>query len=393
MTQTRTPMSAEALGAILEEKVRTEGVPGLSVAVVKGDRVVWERGFGFADLATSTPATPASSYLWFSMTKIVTATAVMRLAESGDLDLDAPADEYFRGFKVVSQPTPVSVRHLLGHSSGLANPLPIRWVRPADAPTSDQGAFVRRLLARNRRLKFAPGERASYSNLGYLVLGEVISEVSNTGYEEYVREEILRSLGMDHTGFSNPESAVGTAATGYQPLWKPLTALFRAALPRGIVGPRYGRYASFNPFYVKGPAYGGLVGGVSEAVRLVRLHLNGGEVDGTRLLSAASVAGMQRIVPRGGKRNFGLGWFRSHEAAERRPAFVEHLGGGAGFWNVMRLYPAESLGVVMMGNTTSYDHESILDAILRVEWACEGRVGVISNPKGRTDGAGSPVAR
>ena len=140
MTQTRTPMSAEALGAILEEKVRTEGVPGLSVAVVKGDRVVWERGFGFADLATSTPATPASSYLWFSMTKIVTATAVMRLAESGDLDLDAPADEYFRGFEVVSQPTPVSVRHLLGHSSGLANPLPIRWVRPADAPTSDQGA-------------------------------------------------------------------------------------------------------------------------------------------------------------------------------------------------------------------------------------------------------------
>jgi CubicO group peptidase (beta-lactamase class C family) len=77
---------------------------------------------------------------------------------------------------------------------------------------------------------------------------------------------------------------------------------------------------------------------------------------------------MQRIRPRGGKRDFGLGWFRSREAAQRRPAFVEHLGSGAGFWNVMRLYPDKSLGVVMMGNTTHYDHESLLDAIIGVTW-------------------------
>ena len=106
MTQTRKPMSAEALGAFICEKIKANDVPGLSVAVVKGDRVVWERGFGFADLATSTPAAPTTSYLWFSMTKIVTATAVVRLAEGGKLDLDAPADEYFRGLKGVSQPTP-----------------------------------------------------------------------------------------------------------------------------------------------------------------------------------------------------------------------------------------------------------------------------------------------
>ncbi len=369
MAQTRAPMSAEALEAFIQERTEADTVPGLSVAVAKGDRVVWKQGFGFADLATSTLAGPATSYLWFSMTKIVTAAAVMRLVEGGNLDLDAPADEYFRGFKVVSQPTPVTVRQLLSHSSGLANPLPIRWVRPAGAPASDPGAFVARILASHRKLKFAPGESTGYSNLGYLVLGEVISEVSGASYEEYVREEILAPLGMDLTGFAYPEPARHGAATGYQPLWKPLTPLLRAALPRGIVGPRYGRYVSFNPFYVKGPAYGGLVGGVSEAARFVRLHLNGGEVDGTRLLSPKSVAEMRRIAPRGGKRDFGLGWFRSHAARERRPAFVEHLGGGAGFWNVMRVYPEESLGVVMMGNTTSYDHESILDAIVGTEWA------------------------
>jgi CubicO group peptidase (beta-lactamase class C family) len=368
MAQAGTPTSTETLQALIQEKLETYDVPGLSVAVVKGDRVVWERGFGFADLATSSPATPRTSYLWFSMTKIVTATAVMRLAEEGKLDLDAPADEYFRGFKIVSQPTPVTVRHLLSHSSGLANPLPIRWVRSADSLASDHSTFVGHLLAKNRRLKFNPGKRASYSNLGYLVLGEVVSEVSGARYEEYVRDEILKPLGMDHTGFSYPEPAGDGAATGYQPLWEPLTPLFRAALPGGVVGRRQGRYVSFNPFYVKGPAYGGLVGGVDEAARFVVLHLNGGQADGRRLLSEESVAEMRLITPRGGKRDFGLGWFRSHETRGRNPTLVEHLGGGAGFWNVMRIYPEESLGVVVMGNTTSYDHDSILDAIVGVPW-------------------------
>jgi CubicO group peptidase (beta-lactamase class C family) len=87
---------------------------------------------------------------------------------------------------------------------------------------------------------------------------------------------------------------------------------------------------------------------------LVLLHLNGGRGDGARLLSPESVEAMQRITPRGGKRDFGLGWFRSREAAQQRPAFVERLGGGAGFCNVMRIYPEESIGVVMTGNTTRY---------------------------------------
>ena len=368
MAQAGSSGDIETLKSFIAGLTETGAVPALSVSVVKGNRSVWSKGFGVADLATGRPATSRTSYLWFSMTKIVTATAVMRLAEDGNLDLDAPADEYFRGFKVVSQPTPVTVRHLLNHSSGLANPLPIRWVRPAGAQDFDHGAFVKRLLSKNRKLRSVPGERASYSNLGYLVLGEVISEVSNAGYEGYVQEEILTPLEMDRTGFSYPESVGEGAATGYQSLWRPLTPLFRIALPRGVVGQRQGGYVAFNPFYVKGPAYGGLVGGAEEAARFVRLHLDGGRADGTRLLSEESVAEMQRLVPRGGKRDFGLGWFRSHQDGKQRPAFVEHLGGGAGFWNVMRIYPEESLGVVVMGNTTSYDHDSVCDAVVSVPW-------------------------
>ena len=364
----KSPKDAEALEAFLKEQTRTFPVPGLSVAVIKGDRLVRTWGFGRADLATESPATPETSYLWFSMTKIATATAVLRLVEAGKLGLDAPVATFLPGFSVSYPAKQVTVRRLLNHSSGLANPLPIRWVRPASAPQPDTRAFVEQLLRRHRKLKFPPGKSASYSNLGYLVLGEVISEVSGTTYEEYVRAEILAPLGMRHTDFAYQKTGDRGAATGHQRLWRPLTPLFRAALPRGVVGARREDYVTFNPFYVNGPAYGGLVGAVDEASRLVRLHLNGGQVGGTRLLSSGSVEAMRRVVPRGGKRDFGLGWFRSHEARHHRPAYVEHLGGGAGFWNVMRIYPEESLGVVVMGNATSYDHESICDAVVGARW-------------------------
>lgn len=183
-----------------------------------------------------------------------------------------------------------------------------------------------------------------------------------------MRDEVLSPLGMSRTGFTYPEPERHELVTAYQPLPKPLTPLLRAAMPRGVVGPRYGRYATFNPFYVTGAAYGGLVGSAEEATQLVLLHLNGGQIDGTQLLTRESVKMMQRITPRDGKRDFGFGWFRSHGAASQETAFVEHLGGGSGFWNVMRLYPERSLGIVIMGNTTSYDHESILEAVLSVDW-------------------------
>src|SRR5215217_2507640 len=207
MAQRCNPPSASALGGFIQEKTETNNIPGLSVAVVKGSHVVWERGFGFADLAASTPAAPTTSYLWFSMTKIATATAVLKLAEDGELDLDAPITGYFAGFAIVSQPVQVTMRHLLSHSSGLANPLPIRWVRSAGTPAPDRRTFVNRLLAKHRKLTSVPGERARRSNLGYLVLGEVISEVADTSYEEHVRDEILSPLGMDRTGFAYQEPA------------------------------------------------------------------------------------------------------------------------------------------------------------------------------------------
>jgi CubicO group peptidase (beta-lactamase class C family) len=349
-----------SLAARVEATMRADHVPGIAITVVGTDGVHWQRGFGVTDLTSTAPVTVRTPYLWFSMTKIVTATAVMRLAGTGALDLDAPVTDYFPEFAVVTQPTPVTVRQLLSHCSGLANPVPVRWVRPADQPAPDQTAFVTRLLARHRRLRHAPGERAVYSNLGYLVLGEIVAAVAGTSFENEVRTHVLEPLGMAHTGFVYADTSGEPAATGYQRLPAPLTPLLRAVLPAGIIAGRHGRYVAYHPFHVLGAAYGGLVGDVTDAARLAQLHLNDGELDGVRLLPAGVAAQMRRVTPRGGKLDIGLGWYRP---AGHAPTFVEQLGGGSGFWNVIRLYPDTGLGVVMMGNTTHYDHDTILTAV------------------------------
>jgi CubicO group peptidase (beta-lactamase class C family) len=350
------------LGRALEQ-LTAEQVPGISAAVVGPEGIREFATAGVADLSSGRPATPETIYLWFSMTKIVTATAVLQLAEQGALGLDDPVDRFLPEFpRPRSGWPPVQVRHLLSHSAGLTNPIPVRWVHLADQAGRDPHEFAITLLAKHDRLRFPAGSKALYSNLGYIALGEVIAAAAGERFEDYVRGKILEPLSMSNTGFTYGVASGEEAATGYQPRFSPMTPLFRLLLPKGIVGDRSGRFVAFNRFCVDGPAYGGLVGPVSDAGRFLAAHLNDGEFEGVRLLSPESVGRMQQLQARGRKLDVGLGWFR--RGADRTGAeFWEHLGGGGGFWNMMRIYPSDRLGILAMGNSTSYDHAAVAGAV------------------------------
>jgi CubicO group peptidase (beta-lactamase class C family) len=261
----------------------------------------------------------------------------------------------------------VTVRHLLNHSSGLANPIPIRWVRPAHVPLPDQAAFTRAQLRRHRRLGFPPGARASYTNLGYLVLGEVIAAVSRKPYPEYVRDHVLRPLGMAHTDFAYAEARTAQRATQYQRVPRLLGPLLRLLLPAVIVGEQTGPLLAYRPFLMRGAAYGGLVGSVAEAALLAAAHLNGGRLGEAEILAPTTVQAMQQIQTLGRPFDVGLGWFRRPAARTTQPAYVEHLGGGLGIYNVMRIYPELRLGIVLMANVPGYDYEIILNRLLHAE--------------------------
>ena len=347
MTRRSSTSPAGGPQALVEDAIARRAPPGLAAAVVTADGAVEFVTSGLADVGTLRPVTVHTTFLWFSMTKIVTATAAMMLAGRGSLDLDAPVMERVPEMGVLHGPgSLITARHLLAHSAGLANPPPIRWVRPADAPPPDSRAFLARLLRRHRRLRFRPGDTASYSNLGYLILGELIASCSGQPFCEFVQRELLESLGMSRTGVEHAH-APADIATGYWRLPPGGRAALRLLLPPGIVGQRAGGLVAFRPFYVNGPPYGGLVGDVHDAARFLSLHLGDGAAGGQRLLSAESAAAMRTLTTSGKKLTTGLGWWRRHEADDGS-GLVEHLGGGA-YRNLMRLYPNTGRAVVMWG--------------------------------------------
>jgi CubicO group peptidase (beta-lactamase class C family) len=302
-------------------------------------------------------------YLWFSMTKLVTATAVVQLAERGGLRLDDPVGGYVSEFPSDDRGRRVTIRHLLSHSAGLANPIPVGWVRPATAPATDPHEFMGRLLRKHRRLRSEPGARASYSNLGYLVLGEVIEAASGHTYTDYVRSNILDPLQMSSTDFTYREDVTPRAATGYHPRYNLATPLLRRMVPSGIFDHHVGRLLSTSRFCVEGAPYGGLIGSVKDAARFLRLHLGAQEHPYPGVLSPDGVAAMQQPTAYGRKLDVALGSFHRDADEDGRARYWEHLGGGAGFFNTMRIYPELKLGLVTMGNLTSWNYRQLARAI------------------------------
>ncbi|MFJ9370870.1 serine hydrolase domain-containing protein [Nocardia sp. NPDC101769] len=340
------------LARLAEQVVECGTTPGIAVTVVAGDRVVASASAGFGDLATADPMTADRAFNWFSMTKIATATAVMILVEGGALDLDAPVARYL-GEQWPTGFSRVSVRHLLSHSGGLPNPIPLRWVhRPTDSPPAAP-VLLAHVMSGRRGPRFEPGARASYSNIGYLALGEVIAAAVGRPYQDFVREELLVPLRMTRTAFSwNDPALAGVArATPYQRLPRLITPLVAAMLPAGIVGARVGKLVALQPFELDGAAYGGLIGPVGDAAQLIALHANRGSIGGHRFLTADTIDAMTAITTRGRRYDLGLGWFQPHNAPDER---VCHFGGGMGYWNILRLDPRRSRAAVVMSNTTTH---------------------------------------
>jgi CubicO group peptidase (beta-lactamase class C family) len=336
-------------------------VPGLSVALTDSSGELHSEGFGLRDVDRRQPATADTSYLWFSMSKIATATAALRLADEGRLDLDAPVQSVVPTFRS-TKGRPARIRQLVNHTSGASNPLPLRWVLPTDRARIDSSSATAALLARHGRQGGTAGGAARYSNVGYLVLAEAIAKASGQPFEDYVTTAVLEPAGMSASGYLRPQTE--DDATGYVQLPRGLGPVLRAALPRGVVGSRHGDLIALKSFRVTGSGYGGLVGSVTDAARLVRMHLADGVIDGNRVLRPETARLMRDIRTSGGPFDLGLGWFRPTKDRAVRPAFVEHWGTGGGFWNAMRMYPDLDLGIVVMANTTRpYEHHVLMEAL------------------------------
>ena len=339
---------APIVDQLMREAIARDRIPGMSLAIATPEGTLFTGADGYADLARRRPTTPQDQFPWFSMTKIATATAAVGLHAGGRLDLDAPIGSYLPKYRPHPRHGHPTTRHLLTHTAGLANPLPVRWVHPENEPPHP--SFVHRTLARHGTPVKPVGAQGSYSNIGYLLAAEVIRAVTGRPIEDCVQDTVLGPLGMRSTGYRYDPAA--PRAIGYVRMPRILRPGLRRLLPHDIVGPQTGGYTSLHPFLVNGAGYGGLVGTAGDAALLAAAHATAA-TDPHPVLQQQDIETMRRITIRGKRFDHGLGWFRRPEDASRIPGFVEHYGTGGGFWNAMRVYPDARLAIVAVANTTA----------------------------------------
>lgn len=335
---TASPAVAEA-AALFDlwagEQLDYHGVPGVVVGVVSDGRLAWAKGYGTTDLAGGVPLTAATPFRIGSVSKLFTATAALQLRDAGKLRLDDPVAKHLPWFRVPSPfPTapPITVEHLLTHTSGLSREGPFDAWTTHEFPTREE---LKAVMPRVTVIS-PPGKTYRYSNLGMALLGEVVSAVSGKSWADYVREAIAAPLGM-------------TSTTGAP------TAAQVAALPRQHRRKQPDGSRGSLEYYETGaiaPA-AAIVSTLEDLARFAALHLTadpaGPPAGGRQVVSASTLAEMHRprfVYPSwSGGRGLGFGVSRREGRT-----YVSHGGWIGGHRADFILDPERGLAAIALTN-------------------------------------------
>jgi D-alanyl-D-alanine carboxypeptidase len=341
---------------VLHEQVAAGRTPAVQYRFVGPDSVLFRYDEGMADVASGISVSNTTTYNGFSVTKTFTAVAILQLSERGDLDLDRPAADYLPDFPYSGQ---ITVRHLLTHTAGIPNPIPLSWIHLEDEHgTFDRDEFFGSVFAKHPKVRASPNTRFGYSNLGYVLLGQIIEKVSDVSYEQYVKENILVPAGLSSAdlGFSR----YGTdQATGYHRRGSFSYLLLGVFLKRSkYMEPAEHGWHKFRPYYVNGASYGGLIGTADGFARYVQVLLD----PASDLLSDESrrMLFTENLLSNGKPSGMSLSWFTGEL---RGNAYAAHAGGGGGYYSEIRIYPEVRLGSVIVFNRTGLRDERFLDRV------------------------------
>ena len=347
MTGSRVPFDAAVSG---------NRTPGLQYAAVSAAGPVFEYAGGFAELTLRRPMDAATTLMAYSMSKTITAAAVLALVEDGRVGLDDAIDGYVKGSPYGGA---ITIRQLLAHTAGIPNPIPLRWVHPAtrDVPF-DEASALAAVLREHPTRSSRPGARYAYSNIGYWLLGSIVSAASGRAFTEYVGERVLSPLGIPPEQLGYAIAAPERQAAGYLERWSPFNLVKGLLIDRALIGPRSGSWIEIKPHVTNGPAFGGLVGSANGFGKFLSDQLR----PRSAILDSASRTLFyepQRTLDRR-EIPMTLGW---HVGGRGGSRFFYKEGGGGGFHSMMRLYPERGIGTVVLVNATGFGVTKFLDAV------------------------------
>ena len=342
----------------LNQYVQSE-VPGLQYIAVTADQVLFEHAAGWADIQGQKRMTFDSTLMAYSMTKTVTAVAILQLAEQGALGLDDAIDRYLPNAAYHGHG--ITLRQLLIHTSGIPNPLPLRWVHLAtENSIFNESEALATVLRENPGLSFDPGYKFAYSNIGYWLLGKVVEQITDQPYSAYVRGNIFKPLRLtaQEMDFVIPDES--RHANGYLKKYSLMNLVKGFVVDRKFLGGYEGHWLRLKSHYLNGPAFGGLIGTARGFSRFLQDQLRTESVlfglETKRLLETQQTDGAGRPIP------MTPGW---HVGETRSTAYFFKEGGGGGFHCEMRIYPTSCIATAVLANSTGFSSTGFLNRVDR----------------------------
>lgn len=336
--QTTTP-DFSSLEKVVVDELRTTGTPGGALAVVLGDRVIYSKAFGIANVETNEPVRPEMLFRLGSTTKMFTAAALVTLAEQGKLDLNAPVASYVTGLNATVGR--VTGHQLLSHQSGFFDEAPMFG-------SHDETALEKEVRSWGDNRFFAePGRIFSYSNPGYWFAGFLIEHASQRKYADQLDESIFKPLGMTRTTLRPLVAMTYPLAQGHE------------ETPQG---PRVIRPAANNA--ASWPA-GSIFSNVQDLSRFVIAFMNDGSSAGKQVLLPAVIRRMtapHAKIP-GGNASYGYGLQMS---SDRGYAVVSHGGSRAGYGSSIRMVPSRKFAVIAVSNRTGIGLNTTVEKAMEI---------------------------
>ncbi|MET0533503.1 MAG: serine hydrolase domain-containing protein, partial [Steroidobacter sp.] len=308
----------------IQNVMTAHDIASVSVAVAHREKIIWEQSFGWADVERRIPATPRTPYLLASITKPMTATAIMMLMERGAIDLDQPIDRYLGVQKItarIGNARDATVRRVAAHTAGLPLHGLFTYSDESGSPPPIEETFRRYGVIVN-----PPGESFVYSNLGYGLLEAAIERASGKSYSQFLTDELFAPLGLNDSTVNAPEHGAAIRYWGQ-------------------------RVVPTQDTDAKGA--GAVFMSAHDLVRFGMFHLHG-RLDGQRksVLQPATLAAMHEAtrLNDGSSSGYGVGWFVGEQHGLR---YFGHNGGNAGTATVLAIYPDQELVIVVLGNGVS----------------------------------------
>ncbi len=336
--------SYDAIDGYVEEQMRRFNIPGASLAIVEDDQIVHLRGFGRARSNGEAP-TPQTPFFIGSLTKSITALAVMQLVEAGKIELDAPVQRYLAWFRIadLQASAQINVRHLLNQTSGL--PMSPGMTNLADVDNRPDAAERQVRALSTLKITRPVGSKFEYSNLNYNVLGLIIKAVSGECYEDYIQRHIFGPLEMSHSYTSKAEAQQDDLAMGHRFWFGVPIAARNLPVPRGSL-----------------PA-GELISSAEDIGHYLIAQLNDGCYGSAQILSGAGITEMHRPAAEINEMgmslgSYGMGWI-SEGTGESR--IVSHSGIVPDFGGFMALVPEKKKGMVLLFNVNHAMMKMTLD--------------------------------